>query len=57
MYIYKDYYIKKINSYKALESFIEEANKKDYEIVNILKDEYCYIVIYKGLKEIGYEIR
>lgn len=57
MDIYKDYYIKKINSYKALETFIDEANSKNYEIVNILKDEYYYIAIYKAFKEINYELR
>lgn len=57
MDINKNYHIKKIPSYKALEEFIEEANNKDLEIINILKDGYYYIVIYKSFMEVKYEIR
>lgn len=57
MDINKNYHIKKIPSYKALEEFIEEANNKDLEIINILKDGYYYIVIYKSFMEVSYEIR
>ena len=57
MNINKKYHIKKINNYNCLEDFLEEANNKDLDIINVLKDGLHYIVIYKSYSEVSYEIR
>lgn len=57
IYINKKYHIEKINKYEELEFFIEEINNRDIDLINVIKDENGYVVIYKSNKEISYEIR
>lgn len=57
MYINRKHHVKKINNYKELEVFIEEANKRDLDIVSVLKDDNAYVVIYKSINSVTYEIR
>lgn len=57
LYIDKKHHIKKINNYEELEVFIDEINTRDIELVNVLKDEDGYVVIYRSFSEVVYEIR
>lgn len=57
MIVDKKYYVKKIGSYKELESFIGEANQKDLDIISMVRDANVYIIIYKSHCEVSYEIR
>lgn len=43
----KEYKCKKIESFLSLEKFLSYINKKQYDIISILKESNEYIVIYK----------